>query len=188
MSKKQPKDEVVLTNAQLRKITETASLVAIDSYRKEAEKARQENKDRRLYNTRLLMEKYRGLVKYAEDAVYEVSQIDEDMELQSLIELMENRGDYTALSVECIQERVARTKVVLHHINKMLEFYCFRCESSGKQEIKRKWETIKFLYLDEKEKTVQELAEKFFVDERTVYRYNRTALQDLSALFFGSID
>ena len=52
----------------------------------------------------------------------------------------------------------------------------------------RKWETIRYLYLDENEKTVQDLAKMYYVDERTIYRYNRAALQDLSALFFGWVD
>ena len=52
----------------------------------------------------------------------------------------------------------------------------------------RKWEVVRSLYLDEEIKTVQDLAEVYFVDERTIYRYNRSALQDLSALFFGWVD
>lgn len=185
---KEQGEEIKLTPAQIRKITETASLVACEAYRKEAEKAKKENRDKRLYNTRLLLEKYRGLVKYSEDAVFEASQIDNDAELSELIEMMSSgREDYT-LSVESIQERVARSALILQHVGKMLEYYEYRCKSSGKQEVLRKWDTIQYLYLDENEKTVQELAEMYYVDERTVYRYNKAALQDLSALFFGCID
>lgn len=188
MAKKDTTESATISAAQLKKITETASLVAIDAYRKKVERERQENRDKRLYNTRLLMEKYRGMVKYSEDAVYEASQLDDDFELQTLVEMMSTGRDSYSLSVESIQERVGKVRVILDHVTKMLDFYHHRCQSSGKPEIMRKWDTINYLYLIEDEKTVQELAEMYYVDERTVYRYNRAALQDLSALFFGWVD
>lgn len=188
MAKSENSESATITGAQLKKITETASLVAIEAYRKEVERERLENRDKRLYNTRLLMEKYRGMVKYAEDAVYEARQLDDDFELQALVEMMSTGKDSYSLSVESIQERVGKVRVILDHVTKMLDFYHHRCEMSGKQEIMRKWDTIRYLYLDEDEKTVQDLAEMYYVDERTVYRYNRAALQDLSALFFGWVD
>lgn len=177
-----------LTDGQLAKIAEAASRVAIEEYHREAEKTRQENKDKRLYNTRLLMEKYRGMVKYSEDAVYDATQVPDDLDLQTLLEIMGCGSDSYSLSVESIQERVGKVRVILDHVTKMLDYYRIRCESSGKQEIMRKWETISYLYLDENEITVQDLAKMYYVDERTVYRYNRAALQDLSALFFGWVD
>lgn len=179
-----------LTDGQLAKIAETASRVAIEEYHREAEKTRQENKDKRLYNTRLLMEKYRGLVEYAEDAIYDAIQLDEDVTLQSLMELMgcKKQNDDGLLTVESIQVRAARTRIILSHVNKMLEFYHHRCSLSGKTEIERKWLVIYHLYVSNDEKTIAELASEFCVDERTVYRYNRMALEELSALFFGSIE
>jgi len=188
MATKDKSENISLTNAQLKKITEVASQAAIEAYRKEIEVVRQENRDKRLYNTRLLLEKYRGLVKYSEDAIFDAIQLDEDMELQTLIELMGAGKESVSLSVESIQERTGKVRVILNHVTKMLEYYRFRCESSGKPEVVRKWETVYYLYLADNEKTVQELAEAFYVDERTVYRYNRAALQDLSALLFGWIE
>lgn len=190
MAKKDKGESVSLPSTVLKKITETASSVACEAYRREAEKVRQENRDKRLYNTRLLMEKYRGLVKYSDDAVYDASHLDgdEDMQLHELIELMSEGRDSFTLSVDSIRERVGRTRIILRHMNKMLEFYQYRCQSSGKLEIQRKWDTINYLYLTDEEKTVAELAKMFYVDERTVYRYNKAALQDLSALFFGCIE
>lgn len=188
MAKKNNNEEgVVLTPAQLKKIAEAASQVAIEEYRREEERCRVENRDKRLYNTRLLMEKYRGMVKYSEDAVYDAMQVDEDYELKSLVEMMFSGNDNYSLTVHSIQERVCQVKVILSHVGKMLEFYEYKCKSSGKQEIIRKWDTIYFLYLCEEERTVADLAEEFFVDISTVYKYNRAALQDLSALIFGWI-
>lgn len=185
---KKNSDGISLSADQLKKIIETASRVAIEEYHKEFDRSRQENRDKRLYNTRLLMEKYRGMVKYSESAVYDAAQLEDDLDLQTLLDIMGCSYDSHTLSVQSIQERVGKVRIILDHVTRMLDYYKFRCESSGKTEIVRKWEVIKALYLDEEIKTVQDLAEVYFVDERTIYRYNRAALQDLSALFFGWVD
>lgn len=185
---KESSGSVRLSKDQLKIISETAAAAAIAEYRKEIERDREERRDKRLYNTRLLMEKYRGMVEYAEDAIYDAIQLDEDFQLQSLMELMDTKGDDGVLSVESIRARAVRTRIILTHVNKMLDFYRFRCQNSGKKEIERKWTVIQYLYVDEEEKTVTELAAQFGVDERTIYRYNKAALTDLCALFFGSID
>ena len=101
---------------------------------------------------------------------------------------MQEANDDGLLTVESIQVRAARTRIILSHVNKMLEFYHHRCSLSGKTEIERKWLVIYHLYVSNDEKTIAELASEFCVDERTVYRYNRMALEELSALFFGSIE
>ena len=182
-------DGVRLSAEQLKKITETASRVAIEEYHKEFDRCRQENRDKRLYNTRLLMEKYRGMVKYSESAVHDAAQLEDDLTLQVLLDVMRRSYDSnTTLSVQSIQERAGKVRIIIDHVTRMLDYYKFRCKSSGKVEILRKWEVIKALYLDEEIKTVQDLAEAYFVDERTIYRYTRAALQDLSALFFGWAD
>ena len=190
MAKNAQRSEPALTPSQLEKIAEIASQAAIAAYRQEAERDREERRDRRLYNTRLLKEKYRGLVEYAEDAVYDAVHIDGDIQLQTLLELMESekRSAGEPLTVESIRERAVRTRIILTHVNKMLEFYRQHCKMSGKQENERKWAVIHHLYVSENEKTVADLAAMFDVDERTIYRYNKAALADLSALFFGATD
>lgn len=189
MAKSENDRTVNLSSTQLRQIAETASAVACKAYREEAEKVKQENRDSRLYNTRLLMEKYRGLVKYSEGAIYDSTQVDkEELGLHELLDLMSTGEDSYVLTVESIKERAERTRIIVAHMNKMLDFYKYRCERSGKLEIRRKWDTVYYLYIAEDEKTTQELAKLFYVDERTVYRYNKAALQDISALFFGCVD
>lgn len=188
MAKKNTENTIVLTKEQLKAITETASLVAIEKYRKEEDRAAAEKRDKRLYNTRLLMEKYRGMVKYSESAVYDASQVEDNYDFISLMDMMRDGSDNYTLTVHSIQERAATVAIIIYHINRMLEFYECRCKRSGKGEIMRKYEVIKKLYLDEDEMTVQDIADEMFVDVSTVYKYNRAAMQDLSALFFGYID
>ena len=111
------------------------------------------------------------------------------MHLLEILDLMsEGEGKYT-VSVQAMRERVAQTRIILHHVDKMLAFYEHECQTAEKLEEARKWETVDYLYLrDEDKKTIQELAEHFEVDMSTAYRYRRTAISDLSVLFFGIIE
>lgn len=177
-----------ITKEQIKSISERAAEVAIEKFKSETEKYKEECRDRRLYNTRLLMEKYRGLIVYCNDAIHSANQIDDDYELSEIIAAMSVGKDSYTLSVDSIRERAGKTRIILDHINNMLNFYEAYCTFKNKPETARKWIVVKSLYLDEEKKTVQELAEMLYVDERTIYRYNKAALQDISALLFGCIE
>ncbi len=58
---KEKNDSITLSKDQIKAITETAAAVAVREYLKEAERDRQERKDHRLHNTRLLMENLRWM-------------------------------------------------------------------------------------------------------------------------------
>lgn len=157
--------------------------LTVETYRKEAEKQREVRRDRRLHNTKMLMEKYRGFVIHSESAVYEASQVDEDEQFNDLLELMDSGGK--GFSVESVRESAARTSIMVHHIQKMLDFYEFCCNRSKKPEDARRFRVVKGLYIDEDKKTYEELAKMECVDVRTIYRDNQAALKELSALLFG---
>jgi len=157
--------------------------LTVETYRKEEEKQREARRDRRLHNTKMLMEKYRGFVIHSQSAVYEAAQVDEDEQFSDLMELMDSGGK--GLSVESVRESAARTRIMVQHIQRMLEFYEFCCKRSKKPEDARRLRVVKALYIDEDKMTPEELAEKECVDIRTIYRDNQSALSELSALLFG---
>lgn len=157
--------------------------LTIETYRKEAEKQREARRDRRLHNTKMLMEKYRGFVIHSQSAVYEATQVDEDEHFNDLLELMDSGG--RGFSVESVRESAARTRIMVQHIQRMLEFYEFCCNRSKKPEDARRLRVIKALYIDDDKKTPEELAKMECVDVRTIYRDNQAALNELSALLFG---
>lgn len=179
MAGNKPKKESQLTPELKREIVE----LTIETYRKEEENRRRVSRDRRLHNTELLMKKYRGFAAHSESAVYDSLQVDEDEYFADLMDLMDcgRKG----LSVDSVRESVARTRILVHHIDKMLGFYESCCVQSKKPEDARRLRVIKALYIDENRKTPEELAKLEGVDVRTIYRDNQAALQELSALLFG---
>lgn len=180
-------DTIKISPAQLKVITAEASRIACEQFKAMIAEHEQANRDKRLYNTKLLLERYRGLSRYRDEAVFDASQIDDDEVIAELFDAMSCGNKSYVMTVDVIQKRAAQVAIILQHVDRMLGFYKKDCLSSHKDEIVNKWKTIQAMYLDEDEKNAEELAGELYVDERTVYRYQKAAIQDLSTLFFGII-
>lgn len=174
-----------ISEAQRKEIIETASRIAIEQYHKEAERVKKAAKNKRLHNTELLMKNYRKFVIHSESAIYDASQVDDDLDLDTLLDIMDCGGKSKAPSVRSVQESVAKTRLLIRHVDTMLSCFEAVCLKSKKPEDARKLRVIQGLYLADEPKTPQEIAEEEKVDPSTVYRDKRDALRQLSALIFG---
>ena len=188
MSKKGKQQSTSITVEQRREIISIAAQVAIDKYLKSEESQRKEKKDRRLHNTKLLLERYRSFVVHSESAVYDAAQVEDDFDLDSLLDLMDC-GNKPVVA-ESVQDSVARTRILVHHVDWMLGYYKYCCEHSPRPEEARRYRVIHNLYLCEEaeKKTVQEIAAEEHVDASTIYKDQRAAIRQLSALIFGYIE
>lgn len=176
-----------LSETQRKEIIEMASRVAIEQYHKEADRFRKEARDKRLHNTELLMKKYREFVTHSESAIYDASQVEDDLDLDTLLDIMDCGGK-KAPSVRSVQESVAKTRLLILHVDKMLDCFESVCLKSNKPEDARKLRVIQKLYLNEEPMTPQDIAEEEGCDPSTVYRDKRDALRQLSALIFGYLE
>ena len=90
-------------------------------------------------------------------------------------------------SVPSIMKSAAYTSTVVHHVQRMLDFYKRCCDVSQKPEDARRYRVIHYLYLAEPEekKTFQQIADAETVDISTIYKDHKLALRQLSALFLG---
>ncbi|MDE7194441.1 MAG: hypothetical protein K2O14_10770 [Oscillospiraceae bacterium] len=137
--------------------------------------------DNRYNNTKVLIQKYRLLSDYANNAVYDISRIDEG----EVYEILELFGDSNAKKIKSIKDRVYTVKMIMEHIDTMLDVYKMRCTSSNKQEQQRRWRVLHSMYISSEPKTAIEAAEAENIHERTVYRDIDEACEELSTLFFG---
>ncbi len=176
-----------LTAEQRKEIIGIASKVAIEQYHKAAEKARKDAKDKRLHNTELLLKKYRGFVIHSQNAVFLASKVEDDNDLDELLDLMEAGTGCNDLVVTSVRDSAARTRVLVHHIDKMLDYFKYCCEHSKKPEDARRYRVIFYSYIAEesKQKSFQQLADEENVDVSTIYRDHKSAIRQLSALIFG---
>ena len=165
----------------IRIAAEAGAKAAITQWEKERAKLQAEKVDRRLHNTRLLLKNYRLFKQHAQNAVYEVDQLDESV--YDILDMMERNT--SNVFVDSIKTSVARTVTLIRHIDVMLELYQVYCERSGKPEDSRRWRVVKARYLDECEMSSLDIAEQEGVSGRTIDRDIAAAHDQLAALFFG---
>ena len=186
----EPETNDLKLTPELEAIVRLASETAVESYRKELErqqeqdgKARRERHHRVVNSAKMLLKNYRRFKKMTVSSVYGKDTSTNET-LVELLELM--RGIYRSgeLEVVSIKDRVARTELMIEHIDAMREVYKKDCNRSP--EGQRRYRVIYWMYLSEDEsKTAEDIAEMENVVVRTVFRDIKTAYEELAVLFFG---
>lgn len=186
----EPETNDLKLTPELEAIVRLASETAVESYRKELErqqeqdgKARRERHHRVVNSAKMLLKNYRRFKKMTVSSVYGKDTSTNDT-LVELLELMQGIYRSGELEVVSIKDRVARTELMIEHIDAMLEVYKKDCNRSP--EGQRRYRVIYWMYLSEDEsKTAEDIAEMENVVVRTVFRDIKTAYEELAVLFFG---
>lgn len=186
----EPETNDLKLTPELEAIVRLASETAVESYRKELErqqeqdgKARRERHHRVVNSAKMLLKNYRRFKKMTVSSVYGKDTSTNET-LIELLELMQGIYRSGELEVVSIKDRVARTELMIEHIDAMLEVYKKGCNRSP--EGQRRYRVIYWMYLSEDEsKTAEDIAEMENVVVRTVFRDIKTAYEELAVLFFG---
>lgn len=186
----EPETNDLKLTPELEAIVRLASETAVESYRKELErqqeqdgKARRERHHRVVNSAKMLLKNYRRFKKMTVSSVYGKDTSTNET-LVELLELMQGIYRSGELEVVSIKDRVARTELMIEHIDAMLEVYKKDCNRSP--EGQRRYRAIYWMYLSEDEsKTAEDIAEMENVVVRTVFRDIKTAYEELAVLFFG---
>ena len=186
----EPETNDLKLTPELEAIVRLASETAVESYRKELErqqeqdgKARRERHHRVVNSAKMLLKNYRRFKKMTVSSVYGKDTSTNET-LVELLELMQGIYRSGELEVVSIKDRVARTELMIEHIDAMLEVYKKDCNRSP--EGQRRYRVIYWMYLSEDEsKTTEDIAEMENVVVRTVFRDIKTAYEELAVLFFG---
>lgn len=177
-------------------INETANNTAKMIYSKicrQKERERETLFERRLYNVKILLDHYRLFKEHAKEAIFELTSIDEEelTAIEIMDAMMQLPVDKGEIAVESIRNSALRTRIVIEHIESMLEIYEAYCEKSLRPEDLRRWDVINTLYIKDvpqglsKMDIYNDLAEKHFVSERQIRMDVNDALIKLTALIFG---
>lgn len=173
-------------------IKETAAKTADAIYEKLKQDAKK-GRDKQINNTKMLLENYRIFKEHVDNAVFDLVRLDEENEtaFEILDSMWQRFGVGRAeMKVQSIVKSATRTRIIFEHVQNMLGLYESFCNSSGKEENIRRWEVIKALYVDDTHGRTPseirtELAEKYFTDPRTIYRWQMDAIEKISVLVFG---
>lgn len=165
---------------------EVGAKAAVKAIEREKKKLKEKQYDRRYHNTKLLMQHYRTLNEHYLNAVFDTKTAENASEtFADIIELMDCGTYDEALYIESIKQSCIRTKVIMAHVNKMIEIYKIMCERSKRVDVKRHWRVLNAMYISEIKQTASEIALKENIDKRTVYKDIDTCIADLTTLLFG---
>ena len=167
----------------VRDISAIASEAAVTAYQEELNKTAAAFKDKRLHNTKLLIKKYAMLRDYSNNAIYDTAQMLSPENSDVLTRLGLELGE--SHKVDSIRNNVIKTKVIMEHVDTMLDCYKARCEKSSKPEIKRRWRVLHRMYLDTETMAAQDVADLEHISLSMVYLDIDSACEELSPLFFG---
>lgn len=165
---------------------EIGAQAAVKAIEKEQRAFRKLRQDKRIHNTKLLLRHYRSLNEHYKNAIFDVTTAEGESEsFIEIMELMNGTLGNRELYVESIKKSAMRTKVIMAHVNKMLEIYELVCLKNQKGDNARRWRVLKAMYIDETFTPAIEIAKAENIDKRTVYKDIDAVVDDLTVLFFG---
>lgn len=155
----------------IEEVTEIATLKAIEAYEQSKEKEIQKAKDKRLRNTKLLLKHYNTFRKYAEEAS---CRREEEVETP-IQQLILNEQDI----VTSIRVTTDRTLLMVKHLDNAMNALAYVC----KQEQSKHYDVLHKRYVEGV--TIAEIANEYFMNNRSVYKLIDAAAERLSILLFG---
>ena len=164
-------------------MVEQIARLAIAEYKKADERRKAERHDRNLRNTKKLMRIMPTLREHSNASISELSDVCDDDGLDVLIQLMKDGcGD---LHIESIRRSVAKTRLMLDHINAMIDVYRTDALKSSREEVRRRYRVLEMMYLADNRLEPEEIAKIENIDKRTVYKDVDAACERLSYYIFG---
>lgn len=150
--------------------------------------------DNRLYNVRLLLKNYRMLKEHAELKTSDMNVIsDDDVTAIEILDSFQNSKTIgkEELKLESIITSTMRTQILINYIDDMIEIYKQMCYKSFKGEDARRVDVLETMFLKDLQDgaattdIVSDLAKKWYVSERQIWRDSSDAVERLTALLFG---
>lgn len=164
---------------------EIGAKTALETAEREIISYKQQEYDWKYHNTKLLLRNYRRLKKYFENAIFNSDSAGEaDESFESIMRKL-GKNASEKIFVESIQKNYITTKIIMTHVNRMLEVYEAMCKHSGRQDDERHWRVLEGLYIADNYTTAEKIASREGIDKRTVYRDVDICVADLTALLFG---
>ena len=174
-----PKQYKRLDHETIREITDCV----LDKFSEERDRDKKNTYDKRLRNTKLLLQNYRDFEAHSDYALYEAEQI-QDEDVYDILDMLSGNTNNETY-VESIKKSAIRTRIIIEHVKEMVALYKVYCERSKKPEDMRRYRTVSRYYLADEPWTADEIAEDENVDKSTVYKDLKDATKRLSILIFG---
>lgn len=146
----------------------------VDAITNRDKRTEKEERDWRLRNTKLLLEKYRFLKAHCEGIPAEVDDLEENITI----------FDVKALTLDSLIEHKAKSLKLLRYFEGIIEAYKL-LSKNGPESFKRRVRVIERLYLDDEMTTRYKLSKELYVDRATISKDLKTATEEISIMLFG---
>ena len=124
---------------------EVGAKAAVKAVERERRAYRKKQYDWKYQNTKLLLRNYRRLNAYYENAIFSIEDAAEaDVSFEDIMRSMGRPAD-EEIFVESIQKNYLATRIIMTHVNKMLDCYEIMCERSNRQDDKTNWRVLEGL-------------------------------------------
>lgn len=136
-------------------------------------------RDKRLRNTKLLLKNYREFKTYVEKVEKKVTKKEGFTDSTTITDLLVYGEDI----VKSIKVSTQRTIVMVQYIDQSLAAFKYICENDPYHDSIRQFEVLHLRYV--KGKKIEDIAEEFRINERSVYKAIDSASERLSVILFG---
>lgn len=137
------------------------------------------NYDKRYHNTKLLLRNYKDFKKHCLECENSLDDIELTLEKWEI-----EHDSYGEDYIKSAKRTKARTQIIVELIDKFLKAHKEEAEARKDNNKLRRSRIIELMYINEN-KTMEQLAESFDCDVATISRQHKTAINELSILFFG---
>ena len=174
-------ENLTISTAELIKMATQIGIEAgIKEFENQKKIHKQKRSQRRLRNTRLLLENYRSFKLFCNNAVYNADQkVSENaFDILDSLDDIENENIF----IESISKSVARTVVMVNHIITMMDIFEEVCKKKKKYKY---YNVLYHMYISDENLCNEKIAEKVGPSERQIYNISNAGIDALSPIMFG---
>ncbi len=168
----------------INKAAEVGAKVALKKFEAMVKQEKERSKDKRLHNTDKLLQNYHMFKLSADNAVYELADIEAEESANELLSAMLNK-DGPMVTVESIKKSVLKTVIILQHIDAMIGLYQAFANSTNDPVQMRRYEVLYDRFIADPTLAPKEIAEKQHISKQQVYADIQYAKEKVAALLFG---
>ena len=169
-----------MSEKELQAMANMAAEAAVKRMNEEKKRTR----DKRLANAKLLLSHYREFKEFSKSAIYTAKQAEIES-ASDILDLMWDPNNKSERVVESIKRSAITTTVIMAHIDGMLKVYENICNSSKRDYDRRRYNVMYDRYISDETYEIEEIAERYHIDPRTVYMDLDVATDKMAKLIFG---
>lgn len=182
------KESTVLTDEIIEEISQIAASVAADCFKKEKKKDIRNEQRELIKRTKAQLKSYRKVKAQIQSERTFTETEKAEYRWKFVEDLVGNADDIVSESDRIIQDEEKRMQENLYSINRIenaLELYQKECETSKRDEEKRRCRVIYDMYVADDPCDAQEIAQKENISVKSVYRDIEIACSILAIYLYG---